>query len=131
MGEFAVFAAGESGVFSSVRTGIEAGGRPAGSDGLQTFGGMRAVARYVKIVATPVAGGMISFKEARHTTIIIANTVLDLHEERLSTAFSNSLCSPHKRASTAASPLFRFGHILTTFWLFVSKSSEEIPSFRL
>ena len=82
-------------MFSSVRTGIEAGGRPAGSHGLQTFGGMRAVARYVKIVAMPVAGGMISFKEARHTTII-ANTVLDLHEERLGTAFSNSFCSTHK-----------------------------------
>lgn len=53
-GKLNVFAAGESGVFSYVRWGLEAGGgRPLGSDGLQTFGGVLALARYVKIEAVP------------------------------------------------------------------------------
>lgn len=55
--------AGESGIFSSVRTGIEAGGRPVGSDGLQTFGGIRAVARYVKIEVVPPSGGSVVINE--------------------------------------------------------------------
>lgn len=57
-------AADESGVFSSVKSGIEAGGRPLGSDGLQTFGGIRSLARYVKIVAVPSSGGKIGINEA-------------------------------------------------------------------
>ncbi|CAN0223077.1 unnamed protein product, partial [Pylaiella littoralis] len=63
-GEFDVMAAGDSGVFSSVKSGIEAGGRPLGSHGLQTFGGMRTLARYVKIVAMPSSGGKIGINEA-------------------------------------------------------------------
>lgn len=50
-------AAGESGVYSTVLAGIGAGGRPLGADGLQTFGGVRALARYVKIEAVPASGG--------------------------------------------------------------------------
>lgn len=62
-GEFNVMAAGESGVFSSVRTGLGAGGRPSSSDGLATFGGVRALARYVKIEAVPASGGQIVINE--------------------------------------------------------------------
>ncbi|CAM9212730.1 unnamed protein product, partial [Laminaria digitata] len=64
-GQLDVMAAGESGVYFTVRTGIEAGGRPLGSDGLQTFGGVRALARYVKIQAVPASGGSIVISEAR------------------------------------------------------------------
>ncbi|CAN0345395.1 unnamed protein product, partial [Ascophyllum nodosum] len=63
-GEFSFYAAGEAGVFYSVRTDIEAGGRLVGSDGLQTFGGVRALARYVKIEVTPSIGGTIGITEA-------------------------------------------------------------------
>ena len=56
--------AGESGIFSTVRAGVEAGGRPVGSDGLQTFGGIRALARYVKIGVIPPSGGGIVINEA-------------------------------------------------------------------
>ncbi|CAM9499220.1 unnamed protein product [Ectocarpus sp. 4 AP-2014] len=65
-GEFSVMAAGESGVFSAVRTGLEAdpAGRPLGTDGLQTFGGVRAMARYVKLgVTVPTSGGTIAISE--------------------------------------------------------------------
>ncbi|CAN0010264.1 unnamed protein product, partial [Ectocarpus fasciculatus] len=65
-GEFSVTAAGESGVFSAVRTGLEAdpAGRPLGADGLQTFGSVRAMARYVKIAVTvPASGGSIAISE--------------------------------------------------------------------
>lgn len=61
-------AAGESGVFSTVREGIEAGGRPVGSDGLQTFGGVRALARYVQIEVLPASGGPVVINEARDQT---------------------------------------------------------------
>lgn len=54
----------ESGIFSTVRAGIEAGGRPVGSDGLQTFGGVNALARYVKIGVLPPSGGSIVINEA-------------------------------------------------------------------
>lgn len=57
-------AAGESGEFFSVREGITADDRPVGGDGLQTFGGVRALARYVKIVAVPASGGSIGINEA-------------------------------------------------------------------
>lgn len=57
-------AAGESGEFFSVREGIAADDRPVGGDGLQTFGGVRALARYVKIVAVPASGGSIGINEA-------------------------------------------------------------------
>lgn len=56
-GKLNVLAAGESGVFSNVRSGLEAGGRPLESDGLQTFGGVLALARYVKIEAVPSGDG--------------------------------------------------------------------------
>ncbi|CAM9820075.1 unnamed protein product, partial [Ectocarpus sp. 12 AP-2014] len=65
-GEFSVMTAGESGVFSAVRTGREAdpAGRPLGTDGLQTFGGIRAMARYVKLgVTVPTSGGTIAISE--------------------------------------------------------------------
>ncbi|CAM9500688.1 unnamed protein product [Scytosiphon promiscuus] len=60
-GEVNVMTAGESGVFSPVvrAAAIEADptGRPLGSDGLQTFGAVRALARYVKIeVVVPTSG---------------------------------------------------------------------------
>ena len=51
-------------MFYSAPTAIEAGGRPVGSDGLQTFGGVRALTRYVKIEATPSIGGTIGIAEA-------------------------------------------------------------------
>lgn len=38
-------------------------GRPVGSDGLQTFGGVRALARYVKVVAMPAVGGRVVINE--------------------------------------------------------------------
>lgn len=65
-GEFHISTAGENGVFSPVRTGLkaEAGGRPLGSDGLQTFGGVRALARYVRIEAVPAEVGSIGINEA-------------------------------------------------------------------
>ena len=59
-----VMAAGPSGAYSTVRTGIETGGRPVGSDGLQTFGGVRALARYVKIEVVPASGGSVVINEA-------------------------------------------------------------------
>lgn len=62
-GQLNFMAAGESGVYSMVRSGIEAGGRPVGADGLQTFGGVRALARYVKIQAVPASGGSIVINE--------------------------------------------------------------------
>ncbi|CAN0009638.1 unnamed protein product [Ectocarpus sp. 12 AP-2014] len=63
-GKLNVLAAGQSGVFSYVRSGLEAGGRPLGSDGLQTFGGVLALARYVKIEAVPSGdGGAIVINE--------------------------------------------------------------------
>lgn len=68
-----VRAAGESGIFSSVREGIEAGGHPVGSDGLQTFGGVRAVARYVQIEVVPSSGGMIVINKARFQTCAMVN----------------------------------------------------------
>ena len=68
-GQFNVMAAGESGDFVSVRSGIEAGGRPLSSDGLQTFGGMLAVARYVKIEVVPSSGGSISINEVSRRRI--------------------------------------------------------------
>lgn len=61
-GEITISAAGESAVYSVVNT-IQAGGRPAAEDGLETHGGIRALARYIKLSATPVAGGMIAVKE--------------------------------------------------------------------
>lgn len=57
-------AAGESGEFFSVREGITADDRPVGGDGLQTFGGVRALARYVKIEAVPASGGSVGINEA-------------------------------------------------------------------
>eukprot|EP00904_Undaria_pinnatifida_P008259 jgi/Undpi1/4563/HiC_scaffold_18.g07917.m1 len=62
-GQLNVMAAGSSGVYSTVREGIVAGGRPVGSDGLQTFGGVRALARYVKIEVVPSSGESIIINE--------------------------------------------------------------------
>lgn len=64
-GEINVTAAGEDGVFFSVKTGIEAGGRPIGGDGLQTFGAVRALARYIKIEVVPASSGAVTISEAR------------------------------------------------------------------
>ena len=63
-GRLNIMAAGESGELFSVREGIAADDRPVGSDGLQTFGGVRALARYVKIEAVPATGGTIGINEA-------------------------------------------------------------------
>lgn len=62
---FNIMAAGEFGSFAPVRTGLEAGGRPLSGDGLATFGGVRALARYVKIEAVPASGGTITINEVR------------------------------------------------------------------
>eukprot|EP00904_Undaria_pinnatifida_P008263 jgi/Undpi1/4567/HiC_scaffold_18.g07921.m1 len=56
-------AASESGDFFSVREDIEAGGRPIDSEGFQTFGGVRALARYVKIEVVAPAGGSVIINE--------------------------------------------------------------------
>lgn len=63
-GSFNFLAAGESGEFYAVRLGVEAGGRTPDADGFQTFGGVCAVARYVKIEAVPASGGAIVISEA-------------------------------------------------------------------
>lgn len=62
-GSFNFLAAGESGEFYAVRLGVEAGGRTPDVNGFQTFGGVRAVARYVKIEAVPASGGAIVISE--------------------------------------------------------------------
>lgn len=63
-GSFNFLAAGESGEFYTVRMGVEAGGRTPDVNGFQTFGGVRAVARYVKIEALPASGGAVVISEA-------------------------------------------------------------------
>lgn len=65
-GEFNIMTAGEFDSFSPVRTGLKAGSRPLSSDGLATFGGVRALARYVKVEAVPASGGTITINEVRH-----------------------------------------------------------------
>eukprot|EP00904_Undaria_pinnatifida_P008258 jgi/Undpi1/4562/HiC_scaffold_18.g07916.m1 len=64
-GQLNFMTAGESGIFSTAREGIEAGGRPIGTDGLQTFGGIRALARYVKIEVVAPTGGSVVINEVQ------------------------------------------------------------------
>lgn len=66
-------------MFSAVATITEAGERPAASDGLQTYGGVRALARYVKIRAVPASGGMISFNEVSQS-YSNCGTVINSHQ---------------------------------------------------
>lgn len=60
---FNVYTSGANGVFSSVLSGATAGPRDASLEGLQTFGGMRTLARYVKIEGIPGSGGEFSISE--------------------------------------------------------------------
>ena len=60
---FNVYTAGVDGVFSSVLSGVSAGTRDSSLEGLQTFGGVRALARYVKIEGVPGSGGEFSISE--------------------------------------------------------------------
>ena len=100
-GQFNVMAAGESGDFVSVRSGVEAGGRPPSSDGFQTFGAMLAVARYVKIEAVPARGGSIVINEVsqRHSspcgTIDRAQKWLPSASEWCRIGFSTTQAAPH------------------------------------
>lgn len=57
-----------------MRTGLEAGVRPSASDGLATFGGVRALARYVKIEAVPASGGTIVINEVSRKSFGSAST---------------------------------------------------------
>ena len=65
-GEFNILTAGEFDSFSPVRTNLKAGSRPPSSDGLATFGGVRALARYVKVEVVPPSGGDVTINEVRH-----------------------------------------------------------------
>ncbi len=56
---------GPSPAFFPIKSGLEAGGRPVGDDGLQTYGGLLALARYVKIQVVPAIGGKIGLNEVR------------------------------------------------------------------
>ena len=60
---FNVYTAGVDGVFSSVLSGVSAGTRDSSLEGLQTFGGVRALARYVKIEGVPGSGGEFSISK--------------------------------------------------------------------
>lgn len=65
-GTFNIFAAGDSGIFSSVLMGVKAGRRAASTGtGLQTFGDARALARYIKIETVPANGSAIALSEVR------------------------------------------------------------------
>eukprot|EP00904_Undaria_pinnatifida_P008254 jgi/Undpi1/4559/HiC_scaffold_18.g07913.m1 len=95
-GTLNVMAAGESGEFLAVREGINAGGRPVGSDGLQTFGGVRALARYVKIEAVPIPGGVIGVNEASVCAALRIHDQIDRHcmqDEDLDSRWSCGLLS--------------------------------------
>lgn len=60
---FNVYTAGVDGKFRSVMSGVAAGVRGASLEGLQTFGGVRKLARYVKIEGVPGSGGKFSISE--------------------------------------------------------------------
>ena len=115
-GEFTVYAAGEAGVFDSVRSDIEAGGRPVGSDGLQTFGGVRALARYVKIEATPSIGGTIGITEA--STPDLPGNLFQMTSGFYLGHYTNAivhaifvLCFIHDRMFFFVFPLISSGHM--------------------
>lgn len=61
--KFNVYTAGADGVFSSVLSGVTAGPRDSSLEGLQTFGGVWALARYVKIEGVPGNGGEFAITE--------------------------------------------------------------------
>lgn len=63
--KFNVYTAGADGIFSSVLAGVTAGVRDSSLEGLQTFGALRKLARYVKIEGVPGGGGMFSISEVR------------------------------------------------------------------
>lgn len=68
---FNVYTAGADGVFSSVLSGETAGPRDASIQGLQTFGGVRKLARYVKIEGVPGSGGEFSISEVCSVGVIL------------------------------------------------------------
>ena len=113
-GEFSVYAAGEAGVFYSVRTDIEAGGRSVYSDGLQTFGGVRALARYVKIEVTPSIGGTIGITEAstrppRNLSEITSGFFIDYNTNGI-VYVTEILCFNHDRVGSWFSVDFTRAH---------------------
>ena len=60
---FNVYTAGVDGIFSSALSGVAAGPRDSSIEGLQTFGGVRTLSRYVKIEGIPGSGGQFSISE--------------------------------------------------------------------
>eukprot|EP00904_Undaria_pinnatifida_P002876 jgi/Undpi1/1258/HiC_scaffold_109.g14172.m1 len=60
---FNVYTAGVDGIFSSALSEVAAGPRDSSIEGLQTFGGIRTLSRYVKIEGVPASGGQFSISE--------------------------------------------------------------------
>ena len=60
---FNLYTAGANGIFDEVLSGVTAGQRDASVEGLQTFGGVYQLARYVKIEGVPGSGGEFSISE--------------------------------------------------------------------
>eukprot|EP00904_Undaria_pinnatifida_P006174 jgi/Undpi1/2687/HiC_scaffold_14.g06065.m1 len=60
---FNLYTAGANGIFEEVLSGVTAGQRDASVEGLQTFGGVYQLARYVKIEGVPGSGGEFSISE--------------------------------------------------------------------
>ena len=71
--KFNVYIAGADGIFTSVLSGVTAGLRDSSLEGLQTFGGVRALARYVKIEGVPGIGGEFSISEVCSVGIVTAD----------------------------------------------------------
>lgn len=65
---FNVYTAGVDKKFSSVLSGVTAGLRDSSLQGLQTFGGVRTLARFVMIEGIPGSGGNFSISEVRHSS---------------------------------------------------------------
>lgn len=67
---FNVFSAGADGIFSSLLPGMTAGVRDSALEGLQTFGGVRTLARYIKIEGVPGSGGEFSISEVGSVAVV-------------------------------------------------------------
>ena len=85
--KFNVYTAGVDGIFSSVLSGATAGPRDASLEGLQTFGGLRELARYVKIEGVPGSGGEFSISEVYSICVVF---LLGAVKERLFRFFLSS-----------------------------------------
>lgn len=79
---FSVYTAGVDGIFSSVLAGATAGPRDASLDGLQTFGGIRKLARYVKIEGVPGSGGDFSISEVCSVGVVLLLLAIEEHPSR-------------------------------------------------